>query len=400
MPNSLADDFRAGLRPEAELLLCCARLDLRPGDRERIMGLLQSGFDWAYLLEMASRHGLRPLLYRHLNAIAAAAVPKAIFAELWGRYETTRRRNQEMAKELLRVLKLLDANGIAAIPYKGPALAASTYGDLALREFGDLDILLRPQDILPAKALLLAQGYRPKYPLKPAVEAAFLRSPGQYHLVLVHGASAVMLELHWMTDPDYPVGSIADGEWWAALGIADLLDGKVRCFPTRELLLILCLHGTRHYWASVGGLVDVAELIRQRRETDWAWIMATAQELGCERRLAVGLHLAQCLLGTPLPEEIRRRIAQNPAARNLATSMAGTLFAADFGEMSSFARLRLNLSLYERTHQKFRHCVNNLLAPGLVEWSQWPLPRALFLLYVPMRVIRLIKKYGLMLWKS
>ena len=36
----------------------------------------------------------------------------------------------------------LPLQGIAAIPYKGPVLAAAVYGNLALRTFSDLDILV------------------------------------------------------------------------------------------------------------------------------------------------------------------------------------------------------------------------------------------------------------------
>lgn len=397
-PSDLAEDFTATLRPEARLLLCCARLDLQPGDRERIIQLLETGLDWTYLLGLASQHSLRPLLYRHLNAIEAAAVPKAAFARLWGWYERTGRHNRAIAKELLNILELLDSNGIPALPYKGPALAASIYGELALREFSDLDILLRPRDVLAAKALLQAQGYQPKYALTPAVETAFLRSTGQYHLVLVDAQSAVMVELHWMTDPDYPVEPSADEAWWSRLGKAKLGENKVRCFAPRELLLILCLHGTKHYWTSLGWLVDVAEMIRQHPRMDWDWIMSTAQKLSCERRLALSLHLAQRLLDAPLPEEIRRKIADLPKTRKLAAEMAEALFSPDHHEPNSFERLCLNLKLYERMPQRIRHCVNSVLAPSLVEWSRWPLPRALFFLYLPLRLIRLTIKYSAMVF--
>jgi hypothetical protein len=78
---------------------------------------------------------------------------------------------------------------------------------------------------------------------------------------------------------------------------------------------------------------------------------------------------------------------------SLAAKFAGTLFSPEINETSSIEMLLLNMRLYERTRQRFGHCVNTLLAPGLVEWSRWPLPRALFVLYVPLRMIRLLMKY-------
>lgn len=359
------------------------------------MLLLGTELDWVYLLNLASRHGLLPLLYRHLNALAPAAIPKAIYIELWARYEITSRRNQAMARELLNILQMLDANGIPAIAYKGPSLAAAVYGDLALREFGDLDILLRLQDVLPAKRLLQSHGYVAEYELKPAVEAAFLHSSMQYHLVMGLGTRAILVELHWKTDADFPVEPGDDIQWWANLGFACLGETKIRCFATEELLLILCLHGSKHAWGSLGWLVDVAELIRQHPDLEWEWIIGRAAQLKCERRLALGLYLADYLLDTPLPEKIRNKFEGAAEVRKLANKILETLFHLGPNEMSSFGWLRFNLSLYERPRQKFTHCINVVLAPSLIEWSHWPLPRALFFLYLPLRAIRLVKKYSL-----
>lgn len=391
--RTTAGIYKANLRPEVELLLCCARLRVPSAARERIMALLELELDWVHLLKLASEHGLLPLLYLQLNALAPAAVPKAIYMKLWAHYESTLRHNQGMARELLNILQMFDANGIPAIAYKGPALAAAVYGDLGLREFGDLDILLRPQDVLPAKRLLRAHGYIPEYDLKPAVEAAFLRSSMQYHLVLVDKARAVMIELHWKTDPDFAVEATTDAQWWADLGHFSLEEKKIRCFATGELLLILCLHGSKHAWGSLGWLVDVAELIRQHPDIGWERITGKAAQLGCERRLALGLYLAHHLLDAPLPEATRNKLGYAADVKNLADSILETLFTPDSEGMSAFEWLRFNLSLYERRREKFNHCINVVLAPSLVEWSNWPLPRALFFLYLPLRVGRLIRKY-------
>jgi hypothetical protein len=383
-------------RPEAELLLCCARLTLEQAGRDRVLQLLQGRLDWAALIGLAAQHGLRPLLYRHLNALAPAALPKQVLVQLWVWYERTSRHNRSMAQELLRILRLFDSNGIAAIPYKGPALAASLYGDLSLREFGDLDLLLRPRDIAPAKALLLAQGYRAEYCLQPALEAALLRSKAHYHFALVHDSSGLMVELHWMTDIDFPVEPVAEDRWWQQVGRAGMEQGEVRCFAVRELLLILCLHGSKHHWASMGWLVDVAELIRAHPRTDWDWLMAKARQLRCERRLALGLHLAQQLLDAPLPQKVREQIAGTPAIDDLSATVARMLFDPELEAMNALETLSLDLKLYDSYRQRLGHALNVVFAPSLPEWSRWPLPRALFFLHYPLRLIRLAGKYGLL----
>src|SRR6185503_974491 len=122
-------------------------------------------------------------------------------------------------------------------------------------------------------------------------EAGFLASPAQYHFVLRHERTGLLVELHWKTDRDFAVER-DDDSWWAATRAG---------FAPHELLLVLCLHGTKHYWSSLGWLVDVAELLRSHPQLDWEAIDAGTRELGCVRRVAVGLRLAQELLDAPLP---------------------------------------------------------------------------------------------------
>ncbi len=382
------------LPPEAQVLLACARLELTGAERDGLAQALATGLDWDWLLELAERHGLRPLLYRHLDALASGLVPRRVLVDLWTHHERRALTNQLMAQELLRILALFDHAGIAALPYKGPALAASLYGDLALREFGDLDILLRPQELLAAKALLRSQGYHPLYDLKPAVEAAFLASRAQYHLVMVHGESSIAVELHWMTDPDFPVERITDDRWWAELGHSGMGQGRVRCFSNRELLLVLCLHGSKHYWTGLGWLVDVAELTRKQSRADWDWMLGQARAMACERRLALGLHLAGELLGAALPADVRRHVAAVAVVDELAAQVAATWFTRECHTWGGLASLRLQLKLDDRPSQRLRHLTNVLFTPSLAEWSAWPLPRVLHVLYVPLRLVRLIWKYG------
>ena len=379
-----------GAGPEAALLLRCARIGLEPGGREEILRLAGSGLDWEAFFALAADHGMVPLAFRHLND-AAQVIPKPVMVELWARYEAIARRNRALAKELLAILAALDAAGIPAIPYKGPALAFSIYGNVAMREYGDLDILVRAQDVLRGKDLLQARGYAPQFPLAPGVEAAFLSAPSQHHVVLA-GAGATVVELHWKTDPDFPVERDEDA-WWAGLGRARLDEATVRCFADRDLLLVLCLHGSRHWWGSLGWLVDVAEMVRRDARIEWDWIFARARELACARRLALGLHLAERLLGAPLPEAVGRRVAAHPGVAELAHRIEETLFARDAG-LNALQGLRMNLSLYERLPQRLAHLANTLVEPSLVEWTRWPLPRALFFLYPALRIMRLARKYS------
>jgi hypothetical protein len=55
--------------------------------------------------------------------------------------------NLFLEKELLTLLDTFKANNIMAVPFKGPLLAVAIYGDMLLRECGDLDFLIKRKDV-------------------------------------------------------------------------------------------------------------------------------------------------------------------------------------------------------------------------------------------------------------
>src|SRR5262249_35093242 len=147
-------------RPEIRLLLDCARTCIDTQQANRIRDLASKDIDWAYLLRTARAHGVMPLFYRSLNSTCPDTVPEPILVELRQHFYANAGRNLFLAKELLTVVQCLEGHKIPSIPYKGPVLATSVYGNLAFREFGDLDILVRERDYNLAQRVLIDQGFR------------------------------------------------------------------------------------------------------------------------------------------------------------------------------------------------------------------------------------------------
>ncbi len=363
---------------EAELLLHCARTRLPLASRERIRALCAQPLEWEDFLSLAAHHGLMPLCYERLNEIAPQGPPKAAMVKLWAARQRTLAQNNEMADELFGILGDLDAVGIHALPYKGPTLALDLYGDVGLRQFGDLDILLHRDHVPHAQERLRARGYVAQFPLAPAVERAFLRSGAQYHLAMRHEQRGMMVELHWRVDPDIAIEPEAPG---------------AKRFRSRELLLVLMIHGSKHRWSSLGWLVDVAELMA-RDPVDWKWIEAKAATLRCRRRLALGVLLAQALLDAPAPGEVVARMRDVEGMESLCTALAAELLEISPAEPSPRAMLRENLGLLDTRAQRLKHLLDTVWSPSLVEWTRWPLPRVLFFLYPPLRLLRLTGKHG------
>jgi len=389
--------------PEAELLLCCARTCLDAESAERIRDLLQEDIDWAYLIQTALRHGVMPLLSRSLYTVCPEAVPRAILDQLRDHFRANTLRNFFMTEELLKLLNLLEAHGTPAIPYKGPILAASVYGDLSLRQFSDLDILVRQQHVPRAKELLISQGYQPQTQLNGAQETAYLPSHREYKFVRDDGR--VRVELHWRIAAHWQIPSsfpLDPEHLWERNEQVSLAGATVRNLSPEDLLLILCVHGSHHHWERLEWICDVAELIRVHQGMDWRQVIEQASRLGSERMLFLGLFLANDLLRTALPEEVVQRLQADPVVKSLAAQVREWLFReADGGlelsEESTFF-IRMRERLWDRVPYYLLYLcayLRTAMTPNVKDRALLPLPGFLSFLYHLLRPIRLVREYGL-----
>src|SRR5579871_4660473 len=145
--------------PTKELLLLCALARLTRDAGERIRALAQEDLDWAELLAVAADQGVGPLVCHRLEIWAGDMLPPLWREQFREEFERNTRRNLFLAAELCRVLDALDAAGVRATPYKGPVLAVQAYGDIALRQFADLDIIVPQTQICEAHGTLLGLGF-------------------------------------------------------------------------------------------------------------------------------------------------------------------------------------------------------------------------------------------------
>lgn len=377
---------------EAALLLLCARASCSTEERQAIRNIVERGLDWPKLLAMANRHGLHPLLHRHLGAACPDLLPRTVQAELWSRHERLSRRNRAQAEELRRVLQSLQRAGIAAIPYKGPVLALRIHGDLSLREFGDLDLLLPRESVLAAKTLLLKDGYQPVYPLDEATERRLLDSPAHYHWVIARESTGHVIELHWRSDPDFPV---EEKTWPAELHHRPEgeFDGvSYPDFERAELFLLLCLHGSKHHWSSLRWLVDIAELSRSLDDDDWQWMLSRARQLDATHRYAIALRMLADTLGGPTPSLTAAALPNNDRMQELASVLRAEMLSHAPPEIHALKRLQRDLELLDTARQRARFLLRTFFSPSIAELVRWRLPRALSPLYVPLRIFGLVAK--------
>jgi Uncharacterised nucleotidyltransferase len=250
----------ATISREAELLIACGADCSTDQTPARVAGLAVSEIDWKLFQRMAAGHGMSAIAWRAL-APHAKLVPAGVTAGLRARHFTVAARNLYLANELLTVIDLFETIGVPALVFKGPTLPALAYDEPGLREFSDLDILVRPDAIARVRRTLIAQGYRPRCSDARAIESPIFKC---YEEPFVAADSVTVLDLHWHFVPPYSSFLDADS-LWTRIRRTELRGRPVTTLATEDLLLYLCMHGAKHGWPLLSWICDLAGLIPSQR---------------------------------------------------------------------------------------------------------------------------------------
>jgi hypothetical protein len=389
MPPARPESAR--VRPELDLVLCCARTTSESAHADRVARLCARGLDWSAVLRTAKGHGLVQLVHRHLAALGPGHVPDAVLGQLRLQSDADRLRSLQLAAQLRSILGVLAAAGIPAITYKGPTLALAVYGDIALRRFADLDIIVRREDVLACKGLLLVNGYRPRFSFSRPQEAAYLRSECEYNFDRQRGR--VTVEIHWDVAPRSFAFRLDHDRLWRAAQSMVLGGVSVRVPAPEDLLLILAVHGAKHIWERLAWICDIAQFVRTYPALDWAALLSDARARGGERMVLVALCLAGDLLDAPLPDPVRGRLRADPAVATLAGQISDWLARDAIPPAKSGAALRITAAMRERWIDRVRYLVRTTLTPTIDDWAWVRLPSSLFFLHYLLRPLRLAVKY-------
>jgi hypothetical protein len=387
--------------PEIELLLSCARTHLNPQTTERINALVQKNIDWEYLSKTALHHRVMPLLYRSLKSTCSNGVPNETMEKLRSQFLTNAARNLYLTHELLKILGLMEEEDILAVPFKGPVLATSIFGDITLRQFSDLDILIHPNHALKARNVLTANGYRPEIELDDKQFCIYLKSKNA--ATFICDEKKAFVDLHWglkVRNAAFPVHPDHSDNH---LNLVVMEGHKVHNLPPEDLLLYLCVHGALHCWDSLGWICCVAELIQSNPDLNYEQIIQMVKKVKCERIFSLGLFLAQDLLGAEPPIKINKYFKKDPNIESLAIEVYRNLFHNnDKSTNSKISNKFSSFHIKVRDHysEKIRHIAQAAIRPTREDWRCFPLPASIsFLLYL-LRPIRLSLELLTVLFKK
>lgn len=391
---------KAVISPEVELLLTCCRTKIDLDQQARILHLLQPSIDWHTLVRLANAHGVQTLLYQSVKSIGADQIPIAVLKDLTVYAQQISIFNTILTRDLLKILDLLQTHDIRALPFKGPVLAASVYGSISLRHFCDLDILVSPQDFAQTIEVLVAEGYQLAYEwnlLDQDLELTLRNSKSEYQLI----KDAVSIDLHQTLTVERFLSSQFTFDYLWGNREPVLLSGHTfYSFGSDDLLMYLCIHGSKDCWRKLKWICDLSECIQQTPGRDWPHFLQGAAQMGCERMVLLGLCLTQQVLGTELPDVVRVKINAHPGCSRLAQDFAQRLFDQENELGRSFTPQKFirHWQMTETRRDRIA-CILDIRRPIQEVWLKClpnvndhdflVLPKPLYFLYFLIRPLRL-----------
>lgn len=388
---------------ESQLIITCAQTDISSYQAEQIRCCLKNELDWHYILTVAGRNGVLPLISRLLCRRFVEFIPAETQDQLLQFVQIHTQNNLFLTSKLLSAMKLLEGHEIPILPFKGPSLAERAYGNVALRQFVDLDVLVKPKHFDSAVSILTENGYTATSKSN-WFKRKTLFFTHKKDVVLVDADNRVRIELHWKLSGSHFSMPFEISRLWNRLEILKLGGNDISTLSFKDLFVYLCLHGSRHEWERLAWICDLHEMIRSTERSggkiDWLEVRQHAIDHGCERVVGLGLLLVDRFFCVQTDFPGYERIVNDAGLIEIAEQVELRIISPTRVPSLKKDKYMYLLSLQEkRTHRLKLYLVyltyylRLLFTPNSLDKTIFHLPRLFFPLYFVLRPIRLIVTY-------
>jgi hypothetical protein len=167
----------------------------------------------------------------------------------------------------------------------------------------------------------------------------------------------------------------------------------LRTFSIEDTLVMLCVHGAKHFWERLGWVLDIAKLITAQ-EMDWTLVQKISANMESIRVLLLGLCLAHEMFNAPLPERFLEEIRRDHTVRELAEKVYEQYSDISDPGAGVLPRALFRFRLRDGLGQGIRHTLRLAMSPTESDRQAVRLPRWLTPLYMLVRPWRLLREYG------
>jgi hypothetical protein len=297
--------------------------------------------DWGALVKRASGHLVTPSLYCMCrNKGLLPRLPEDLQDYLESIYLLNLERNQALREQAIEVVGLLNQVGIEPILLKGIAsLLTDLYPDFGMRVLGDIDILVSPESLSKAEAILRANGYTCAYESSQLPKGFYLH----HHInPLRKKDRPTTIELHRKLTSFSPHGELLNSKdhWQSAQA---LTVENARCLVLSPEGCVL--HNFYHTQIQDGNFYHGTVQLRQLLE--WLWLRQ---------------HYDQQVNWTDLQEDIKQHHLTTPFTAYLLNAQINLVQALPIHVKPAFmADLHITQEHLLRRYPKLRRSIRVLL---------------------------------------
>jgi hypothetical protein len=375
------------MHPEHELILRCCASSGPFADTRALSERIQPGVDWDRFLALANRNGVACVIAARLGAEGVAKPPPHVARALMLGYEINVLRCNHLARCAAEIVDAFASSSVPAIAIKGPTLALAAYGNVAMRVFGDLDFMVRSEDLPHAAAALERLGYS-----SPAYRADVVASGFFPDVSLDFSRQDSVVDLHWRLSANYFPFAPTGEQIWSRTGEIDLLGRHVRILGPADSILFQACHGSKHGWTTLGQICDFARLLDLANGMSWSSLLDDARRTRSLRMLLLGVDLANSLSLCAVPGELLDAASRDSHVPALSRRVQRGIF--DTNRAVALDEWLIALGTIESARERIRYVVQRVGRPKMSDRSLMPLPRALYPLYYVARPILVAIKHG------
>jgi hypothetical protein len=235
---------------------------------------------------------------------------------------------------------------------------------------------------------MMALNYEPRVPLK-AIQTG--KVPGEY--VFSQSGTKLLVELHTERTFRYHPRPLSVKNLFERRALVRFDGHDVPALSIEDELLLICIHGAKHFWERLMWIADVAALV-SRQSVDWDRAMSAAREVQAKRMLRVGLLLATNVTGARLPAKVLEELLRDARAARVAEQIARRLPIVDAEPFGLFGRALFRIRMRGGFPPGVAYLLRLSLSPTEEDWvagAEERRPRALDAISRPFRLAR---KYG------
>jgi hypothetical protein len=314
---------------------------------------------------------LLPLAYRNLSNLKGPVLDRCR-----GYYRKTWLQNQLNWKEVKSSLDPLVERGIQVVLLKGMAMILAYYEDLGARTIGDIDILVRTEDLPIVQKIFKQNGLRqsnPRFDLQDKQQIA------RWHAISFLDEGGRDIDLHWSFIHEH--SPLLDQ---AVLRQARALNSYFIPSPT-HLFLQTCIHGAKFSPIPLIRWVADAVTLLKRASIEWDELVYLVKEAHIALPMVHALEYLAEEFDAPIPSAVTSSLRSLPVHRLMIAEYKASSKGSSY--LTDWYRFCINRQFWNRGQQALS-LFNYLQVTALLK-SPWKIP-SFAILWIFRRVKRRI----------